>query len=106
MRLKILQSALIACYRSGSSSDIHPTVIPTAKIGCRTGISLAAGSQQFRRGFIKVADGRLYEWHRFGHFHYVVPVATGGKYTLRLVLYGALVRRPEWRHWRRGQPSV
>ena len=32
----------------------------------------------------KVADGRLYEWHRFGHFHYVVPVAAGGKYTLRL----------------------
>jgi hypothetical protein len=32
----------------------------------------------------KVADGRLYEWHRFGHFHYVVPVATNGKYTLRL----------------------
>jgi hypothetical protein len=32
----------------------------------------------------RVADGRLYEWHRFGHFHYVVPVATGGKYTLKL----------------------
>ena len=32
----------------------------------------------------KVPDGRLYEWHRFGHFHYVVPVATGGKYTVRL----------------------
>lgn len=32
----------------------------------------------------KVADGRLYEWHRFGHFHYVVPVATGGRYSLRL----------------------
>jgi hypothetical protein len=32
----------------------------------------------------KVADGRLYEWHRFGHFHYVVPVATGGKYALKL----------------------
>jgi hypothetical protein len=32
----------------------------------------------------KVADERLYEWHRFGHFHYVVPVATGGKYTLKL----------------------
>jgi hypothetical protein len=31
-----------------------------------------------------LTDGRLYEWHRFGHFHYVVPVATGGKYTLRL----------------------
>jgi hypothetical protein len=32
----------------------------------------------------KVTDGRLYEWHRFGHFHYVVPVATGQKYTLKL----------------------
>ena len=32
----------------------------------------------------KVADGRLYEWHRFGHFRYVVPVATGSKYTVRL----------------------
>jgi Malectin domain len=32
----------------------------------------------------KTADGRLYEWHRFGHFHYVVPVATGGRYTLKL----------------------
>jgi hypothetical protein len=32
----------------------------------------------------KVADGRLYEWHRFGHFHYVVPVAMRGKYTLKL----------------------
>jgi hypothetical protein len=32
----------------------------------------------------KVTDGRLYEWHRFGHFRYVVPVVTGGRYTLRL----------------------
>ncbi|MGC2527627.1 MAG: malectin domain-containing carbohydrate-binding protein [Candidatus Acidiferrum sp.] len=32
----------------------------------------------------KVSDGRLYEWHRFGHFHYAVPVVTGGKYTLKL----------------------
>jgi hypothetical protein len=32
----------------------------------------------------KLTDGRLYEWHRFGHFHHVVPVATGSKYTLRL----------------------
>jgi len=32
----------------------------------------------------KVTDGHLYEWHRFGHFHYIVPVATGGKYTLKL----------------------
>jgi Malectin domain len=33
----------------------------------------------FGGGLSKVPDGRLYEWHRFGHFHYVVPVATGGK---------------------------
>jgi hypothetical protein len=32
----------------------------------------------------KVADGPLYEWHRLGHFHYVIPVVTGGKYTLKL----------------------
>jgi len=31
-----------------------------------------------------VQDGRLYLWHRFGHFHYIVPVATGEKYTLKL----------------------
>jgi malectin (di-glucose binding ER protein) len=38
----------------------------------------------FGGGLSKVPDGRLYEWHRFGHFHYVVPVAMGGKYTLKL----------------------
>jgi hypothetical protein len=32
----------------------------------------------------KVPDGRLYEWHRFGHIHYIIPVASGEKYTLRL----------------------
>lgn len=32
----------------------------------------------------KLQDGRLYAWHRFGHFHYVVPVAPGAKYTLKL----------------------
>ena len=32
----------------------------------------------------KLPDGRLYEWHRFGHFRYVVPVATGGTYTLKM----------------------
>ena len=32
----------------------------------------------------RIPDGTLYEWHRFGHFRYVIPVATGGKYTLRL----------------------
>ena len=32
----------------------------------------------------RVPDGALYEWHRFGHFQYVVPVAPGGKYTLKL----------------------
>ena len=38
----------------------------------------------FGGGLSTVPDGRLYEWHRFGHFHYVVPVATGEKYTLKL----------------------
>ena len=32
----------------------------------------------------KVPEGHLFEWHRYGHFHYTVPVATGGRYTLRL----------------------
>jgi len=32
----------------------------------------------------KVNEGRLYEWHRFGHFHYALPVVTANKYTLRL----------------------
>lgn len=32
----------------------------------------------------KVLDARLYEWHRFGHIHYIIPVATGAKYTVRL----------------------
>ena len=32
----------------------------------------------------KVPDARLYEWHRFGHIHYIIPVATGEKYTVRL----------------------
>ena len=38
----------------------------------------------FGGGLSNVSNGRLYEWHRFGHFHYIVPVATGEKYTLRL----------------------
>jgi hypothetical protein len=32
----------------------------------------------------KVTDGRLYEWHRFGHFHYVMPVAPDERYTVKL----------------------
>ncbi len=32
----------------------------------------------------KIPDGRLFEWHRYGHFHYAMPVATNGKYTLKL----------------------
>ena len=32
----------------------------------------------------KVPDRGLYEWHRFGHFHYVLPVAPGTRYTLKL----------------------
>ena len=32
----------------------------------------------------KFPNGGLYEWHRFGHFRYVIPVAIGTKYTLKL----------------------
>jgi hypothetical protein len=32
----------------------------------------------------KIRDGGVFDWHRFGHFHYVVPVATSGAYTLKL----------------------
>jgi hypothetical protein len=32
----------------------------------------------------KLSDGRLFEWHRYGHFHYTVPVVPGNKYTLKL----------------------
>jgi len=32
----------------------------------------------------RVQDGGLFEWHRYGHFHYTVPVAANGKYTLKL----------------------
>jgi hypothetical protein len=32
----------------------------------------------------KIPDGGVYDWHRFGHFRYVVPVATSGRYTLKL----------------------
>jgi hypothetical protein len=39
---------------------------------------------RFAKDLSKVPDGRLFEWHRYGHFHYVVPVATSGKYTLKL----------------------
>lgn len=32
----------------------------------------------------KIPDGGIYDWHRFGHFHYVIPVAPSGTYTLKL----------------------
>jgi len=32
----------------------------------------------------KLPDGRIFEWHRYGHFHYTVPVAPGNQYTLKL----------------------
>jgi len=32
----------------------------------------------------KLPNNGLYEWHRFGHFHYIIPVANGGPYTLKL----------------------
>jgi hypothetical protein len=38
----------------------------------------------FAGDLANVPDSRLYEWHRFGHIHYIIPVAAGEKYTLRL----------------------
>jgi hypothetical protein len=32
----------------------------------------------------KIPDGGIYDWHRFGHFHYVIPVVPTGTYTLKL----------------------
>jgi hypothetical protein len=39
---------------------------------------------RFAGDLSKIPDGGIYDWHRFGHFHYVVPVAASGKYTLKL----------------------
>jgi hypothetical protein len=39
---------------------------------------------RFGKDLSKIPDGRLFEWHRYGHFHYVVPVVPGGRYTLKL----------------------
>jgi hypothetical protein len=39
---------------------------------------------RFASELSKVPDGRLFEWHRYGHFHYAVPVAAGAKYTVKL----------------------
>jgi malectin (di-glucose binding ER protein) len=39
---------------------------------------------RFGEDLSKVPSGGLYEWHRFGHFHYIIPVATGAKYALKL----------------------
>ncbi|HEY6307860.1 MAG TPA: malectin domain-containing carbohydrate-binding protein [Candidatus Angelobacter sp.] len=39
---------------------------------------------RFGSELAKVPDGRLFEWHRYGHFHYAIPVATSAKYTLKL----------------------
>jgi hypothetical protein len=39
---------------------------------------------RFGKDISKIPDGRLFEWHRYGHFHYVVPVAPGGRYTVKL----------------------
>jgi hypothetical protein len=39
---------------------------------------------RFASDLSKMPNGRLFEWHRYGHFHYAVPVAAGGKYTVKL----------------------
>jgi hypothetical protein len=75
---------------SKALSDFPP---PLLMVSCPRTVQIArAQSRYFFGGRLSsfaadlsnIADGRLYEWHRFGHFHYIVPVATGGKYTLRL----------------------
>jgi hypothetical protein len=35
-------------------------------------------------GLPKVADSRLFEWERYGHFHYLIPVVAGKEYKVRL----------------------
>lgn len=35
-------------------------------------------------GLPKVANSRLFEWERYGHFHYFIPVVPGKEYTVRL----------------------
>jgi hypothetical protein len=35
-------------------------------------------------GLPKVADSRLFEWERYGHFHYLIPVVASKEYKVRL----------------------
>jgi len=35
-------------------------------------------------GLPKVANSRLFEWERYGHFHYLIPVVAGEEYKVRL----------------------
>jgi hypothetical protein len=35
----------------------------------------------------KVPDAEIYEWHRYGHFRYIIPVAANEKYTLKLYFF-------------------
>jgi hypothetical protein len=35
-------------------------------------------------GLPKVANSRLFEWERYGHFHYLIPVVSGKEYKVRL----------------------
>jgi len=35
-------------------------------------------------GLPKVANSRLFEWERYGHFRYLIPVVAGKEYTVRL----------------------
>ena len=35
-------------------------------------------------GLPKVANSRLFEWERYGHFHYLIPVAADKEYKVRL----------------------
>jgi hypothetical protein len=39
---------------------------------------------RFAGDLSKIPDGGVYDWHRFGHFRYVIPVAPNRTYTLKL----------------------
>jgi Malectin domain len=41
-------------------------------------------ASRFAGDLSRIPDGVIYDWHRFGHFHYVVPVAANRTYTLKL----------------------
>jgi malectin (di-glucose binding ER protein) len=73
----MLRPAEFVIFRTGQWTGDHKSWMPDRYF-------FGGRLSSFGGDLSKVTDGRLYVWHRFGHFHYVVPVATGRKYTLKL----------------------